>query len=426
MSTAKRFTKRVFRHTNHDSAHYHIKLMFQGRRGTFDTRSTVRSEAAIKAREIYVFLRANGWDAALGKYSDKLHAGPVKTLGEFAARVEEAFGDGQKRTIVDYVSNLRKVAGEIAGFRRSTKKYDYRSPAAREAWLARVNRLPLASITREKIEAWRLAYVGAAGNDLNQIRARKTSCNSVLRQAGALFAPERLERAGLSSLINPFEKIKPFPAADMRYRGGLDPEKIFKAALRELAIDSEALKALLLCLCAGLRRNEADKIEYSAFDWEAGVIRIAPTSVLHVKAKKLGEVSLEPEIMALFRGWYAKRTGNFVLESEIEARPRSNYAHYRAQKTFDRLTAWLRESAGLTSHNPIHELRKMFGSRVYLNYDLLAASLALRHSNVATTAAHYLAKRPRVTAGFGALVDPENVVAMADANNEKKLLVRAS
>jgi integrase len=86
------------------------------------------------------------------------------------------------------------------------------------------------------------------------------------------------------------------------------------------------------------------------------------------------------------------------------------------------LSAWLRK-AGLASRCPIHELRKMFGSSIYLHYDLLAASLALRHSNVATTAAHYLSKRPRVTIGLAALVTPENVVAMTqiDDSGQKKL-----
>ncbi len=125
--------------------------------------------------------------------------------------------------------------------------------------------------------------------------------------------------------------------------------------------------------------------------------------------------------MSLFRGWFAKRNGSFVLESDVLPRPTCAYNHYRAQGTFEALSAWLRK-AGLTSRAPVHELRKMFGSSIYLHYDLLAASLALRHSNVATTAAHYLTKRPRVTVGFGALVDPENVVTMPPQIDEQKEL----
>ena len=413
----KKFTTQVFRHTDHDAAFYYVKLMFRGRRETFCTRSTVRSEAAIKAREIYVFLRANGWSSVLAKYSDKPSNGPVTTIGDFCIRVEATF-DGQRRTIVDYITALRRVAADIAGIKRTNKKFNYHSPQRRAA-LAKIDKLPLSVLAREKIEGWRTAYIAGAGDDLNLIASRKTSCNSILRQAGALFDDERLERAGLSEISNPFEKVKPFPAADMRYRGGVDAEKIFKAALVELATDAEALKALLLCLCAGLRRNEADKLEWTAFDWEQSLIRVAPSGVLHIKGKRVGEVALEPQIAALFKGWHAKASGSFVLESEIKARPRASYSHYRCQHTFERLTAWLHRQ-GLTSRSPIHELRKMFGSRVYLSYDLLAASLALRHSNVATTAAHYLQKRPRVVVGFGQLVTPGNVVQI-DATKQKKL-----
>jgi integrase len=426
VTSVKKWEARCFRDTpDNPDGIYHYKPMFQGRRETFSTGAPVKAIAGVVARNIFMSLRANGWEATLAKYSHKKKDSPVRTLGEFCTRVEATF-DGQKRTIVDYVGALRRVASEICGISRgTTKKYDFRSKAARETWLAKTDKIPLRSLTREKIEAWRIAFVRQVGDNLDLIRSRKTSCNSILRQAGALFAAERLERAGLSEISNPFEKVKPFATADMRYRGGLDPEKIFKAALGELASDPEALKALLLCLCAGLRRNEADKIEWSAFDWEQNVIRIAPTAVLHIKAKKIGEVALEPEILALFRGWFAKASGSFAMESEVKARPGASYSHYRCQHTFGRLSAWLHRQ-GLTSRNPIHELRKMFGSRVYLTYDLLAASLALRHSNLQTTAAHYLQKRPRVTVGFGPLVSPDNVVKIGGASGQNSLLASAN
>jgi integrase len=418
-TAAKKWEARCFRDEpdNKDGIFFY-KPMYHGRRESFSTGTPVRSLAGIRARDIFMSLRANGWDATLAKYTDKKKDdGPVTTLGEFVARVESVF-DGQKRTITDYISEFRKVAGKISSIVRASNKYN---TSKRKTWVAKTDKIRLSTITRERIEAWRTAHVATAGDDLNRIQSRKTSCNSILRQAAALFAPERLERAGLTGIANPFEKIKPFPAGDHRYRGGIDPAKIFKVAIGELAERPEMLKALLLCLCAGLRRNEADKIEWSAFDWEAGVIRIGPTAVLHVKGKRIGEVALEPEILGLFRGWHAKANGSFVLESEVQARPISSYNHYRCQGTFEALSEWLRK-AGLTSRNPVHELRKMFGSSIYLHYDLLAASLALRHSSPATTAAHYLSKRPRVVVGFGALVGPENVVTMPPQIDEQKSL----
>jgi integrase len=211
-----------------------------------------------------------------------------------------------------------------------------------------------------------------------------------------------LERAGLT-IPNPFEKIKPYPAGDHRYQGGIDAEKIFSTALVELQDKPEVLKAFLLCMCAGLRRAEADKLEWPAFLWDQNIVRIAPTAWLHIKGKKAGDVALEPEIMGLFRGWHAQAKSSFVLESHIKARVLTPYAHYRCPHTFDALITWL-HAQGLTSRSPVHQLRKEFGSRIYLHFDLLAASHALRHSSVAVTAGHYLTKRPGVTAGFGSLV----------------------
>jgi integrase len=417
-TNAKKWEQRCFRDEplNNDGIYFY-KPMYHGRRMSFSTGTPVRSLAGLKAREIFMSLRANGWDATLAKYTDKKKDdGPVTTLGEFVARIESVF-DGQKRTIVDYISEFRKVAGEISGIVRATNKYN---TSKRKIWVAKTDKIRLDSITREKIEAWRVAHIATAGDDLNRIQSRKTSCNSILRQAAALFTPERLERAGLTGIANPFEKVKPYPAGDHRYKGGIDSAKIFKVALVELAEKPELLKALTLGLCCGLRRNEIDKLEWQAFDFEQSLVRVAPTAHLHVKGKGVGEVAIEPEIMSMFRGWHAKAKGSFVLESDVLPRPTSAYNHYRCQGTFEALSAWLRK-AGLSSRAPIHELRKMFGSRVYLSYDLLAASLALRHSNVQTTASHYLQKRPKVVVGLGQLVTPENVIAMPAAAEQKEV-----
>jgi hypothetical protein len=58
----------------------------------------------------------------------------------------------------------------------------------------------------------------------------------------------------------------------------------------------------------------------------------------------------------------------------------------------------------VTAQKPVHELRKEFGSLVCQNGGLYAASRALRHADVAITAAHYLDKKERVTVGLGAFL----------------------
>src|SRR5207249_3313046 len=126
---------------------------------------------------------------------------------------------------------------------------------------------------------------------------------------------------------------------------------------------------------------------------------------------RAGDVPIDQELMALFRGWYAKATNSFVIEG---GEPKSDMAHthYRAKKQFDALLAWLR-SKGVTAPKPLHELRKEFGSQICTKHGILAASRMLRHGGISITAEHYIDQKGRVTLGMGnLLVMPDKVTAM--------------
>lgn len=62
---------------------------------------------------------------------------------------------------------------------------------------------------------------------------------------------------------------------------------------------------------------------------------------------------------------------------------------------FGWLAAWLRLT-GLTTPNPIHELRKLSGSLINSSAGLEAARRHLGHATIATTSASYLAPRSAV------------------------------
>ena len=99
-----------------------------------------------------------------------------------------------------------------------------------------------------------------------------------------------------------------------------------------------------------------------------------------------------------------------ALASELGVTPAKKWGqNYRAGATFDRLTAWLRKH-GVTARKPLHELRKELGALVTAEHGIYAASRVLRHSNVATTAAHYtdLKIRPVIDVG-GWLTGAENI-----------------
>jgi integrase len=210
-----------------------------------------------------------------------------------------------------------------------------------------------------------------------------------------------------------------------RYRSKIDIEALIQAAMRELP--QEQLKIFLLATMAGLRRNEIDKLQWSAFRWNDGVIRIEETEHFAPKSSDgAGDVPIDKELLAIFRGWHAKATAAFVIEADAEPRSATTYAHYRALADFDALTAWLR-AKGVTAIKPLHELRKEFGSQLCAKYGIYAASRMLRHADIRVTAQHYLDTKERTPIGLGNLLTmPENVtpIPRSSASNPVRRAAR--
>jgi integrase len=395
-----KWQSRCFR--NADSDLWYVKLQYRGRRETFALRTANRAEAGVRARSIFMALRTLGWAETLAKYKPNaigaLRSTEVKTVGDFCAAVEGIY-TGQKRSVRDCVRNFRRLAADIAGIDRNAPGWQYTA-----------EKIDLDLITRARIETWRVGYLERRSEDLEQTRSTRTTCNSILRMSKALFTRERLELIGLADFENPFAKIKLLPGLDHRFRGGLDPGVLMRQALAELSEETEMLKILLLALCCGLRRMEIDRLEWSAFNFAAGTLHIGASRYLHPKSEKtIGDIDLDPELVTLFRGFYARRRSEFVIESKLAPKLGVSYPHYRAETLFGRLNNWLREH-GVRARTPLHTLRKMFGSLINDQYGLHSASLALRHASVATTAAHYVSKRARVTAGLGGVLAAESKV----------------
>jgi integrase len=410
MNDQSKWEQRVFLHRG--GAVFHVKLQHGKRRETFSTRQTNRRLAAVEARRISMELQTLGWEATLAKRKPEEQApapeldGP--TVGTFLEAVRRQY-TGQPRTISDYGRTFRRIVADIAGIERDEKKFDYVN-GGRLAWIELVDAVPLHSITAERIAQWKVAFLDAAGDDLTRRRSAQTTFNSYLRQCRSLFSARRCLDAGIE---NPFALVKFEPAADMRYRSALNVEALCLKAVRQLP--AELCKAFLLAVCAGLRRNELDKLEWTAFDWNAGTIHVGPTRYLHVKSQRsIGDVDLDPETVTIFRGFYARRRSSFVIESHLEARPRAAYSHYRTAPILEALCKWLREE-GVNSPNPIHALRKEFGSLVNQLHGIHAASSALRHADIAITSKHYVAKKSRTAVGLGVLIAPAEKVVAIDA-----------
>jgi integrase len=391
------------------SKHFSVQLMAGGRREEFNLGVSNKSVAAHNAREIYEFLKVNGWDATMATYKaveTRAEQRGVRTVGEFIQAIEETT-PARNRTTTEYIRRFRQIVAEIFGIEGDSSKYDYRS-GGREDRLQKIDSLPLEELTPASVQAWRVAYLNRAAKDPAAQRAARISINSTLRQARSLFSPKRLGFIQLpEGYQSPFSGVKLEPRQSTRYRSAFDVGNLIGAAQRELAGDDpEAYKVFLLALFCGLRRGEIDRLEWSAFDWADQKLHIEITEHLALKSgDSVGAVDLDPQVTKIFGAFHSQSTGSFVIESPRSSRVGTTYLAYRCGHIFKRLSGWLK-GQGVPAAKPLHTLRKEYGSQICDRHGIFMASRALRHSDVSVTAAHYVDKRSRATTGLGSLLDP--------------------
>jgi integrase len=127
-----------------------------------------------------------------------------------------------------------------------------------------------------------------------------------MRQAKSLFSADLLACVSMHKPDKmPFEGVPFYERESQPYRSKIDIEVLIQAAVRELP--QEQLKIFLLAAMAGLRRNEIDKLQWSAFRWNDAVIRIEETEHFAPKSSdRAGDVPIDKELLAMFRGCVRK------------------------------------------------------------------------------------------------------------------------
>jgi integrase len=251
-------------------------------------------------------------------------------------------------------------------------------------------------------------------------RSRMTSCNSTLRQARSLFGKKIVRFVPLPD-PPPFQHVEFFPRQSAKYFSRIDARALLTQARDELAEkDSPAFLVVLIALAAGLRKGEIDTLCWHQIDFERGLIRVEHTDKASLKsADSRGEVPIDTSVVELLRGFRTRATGAFVIEGgDGLSGPRMWGRNYRVQSVFDRVTAWLR-GHGVTARKPLHELRKELGALITAEHGIYAASRVLRHSDLATTAAHYTDLKTRPTIPVGEWLTPKNVVPMKRSHKRK-------
>ena len=327
---------------------YSVRISHGGRRDRFQLGTANKYEGSAKARDIYESLVARGWEETLFTFKTaKAERKSDATIGEFLAELRELHAS-KARTIDTYAGSLRKISASIAGLPPG-----HGGPQNHRLWRERVDAVKLAILTPAKVQKWRESFLVQAGNDPVKQRSARISVNMFLREARSLFSPRYIEGLDAIVLPNPlpFAGVKLENRVSVHYQSTFDVLALVRAAGEELAATRpEEFKALVLAVMAGLRRNEIDKLEWGHFNWAAGTINVAPTEFLHVKSETSARtVWLPPEMLEAFRGYWARASGRFVIESIVK--PITNREHYRCAGVFDRLIAWLR-AHGVTGQKP--------------------------------------------------------------------------
>ena len=378
---------------------YCVQIQHANRRARINLKTANKAQAALLARKLYLELCANGWEETLRRRRGDPASKKVNvTVGEYIEAVA-ARSLFSPKTLESYAQALRKIAGDITGETKREKR----------------DGIKLRTLTPEKIEAWRVEFIRKKATDPLRERSARISVGSFLLRARALFSTETVAR--VRDLVEipepvPFSGIKVETVRVPRYRSTFDLAELLENAREELETSRpEQYKIFLLGALAGLRRNEIDVLPWTAFRWNEGVIRIETTEFYRPKSHNSeGDVRVDPELLEIFQGYYARRKSDFVIESDSPPLPfDAPYGVYRCQNHMRALIGWLR-SKGVNSKTPLHTLRKQFGSEIHARYGLLAASEQLRHGGIAVTARHYVENKQRSILGFGHLLKGERTI----------------
>lgn len=222
------------------------------------------------------------------------------------------------------------------------------------------------------------------------LRTSPANFVSLLRSAAGPFWPKVLREYKKDGV----EFETPFPTLPKvlkrpRFRApSLDLIIKLKASADEelLTHDSNCYLLFLMALGAGLRLQEATHVRWE--DVLPNGIYVRNDWVHKTKSDKDRDIPLEPEFLSMFET-FRRFPGDWVIADERGTEPGS-CPKKRSLGTARRLAKWLRIKLDKPDlENPVHWLRKAFGSVVCFRNGLYVASRLLGHSTVAVTEAVY-------------------------------------
>lgn len=405
-SDVRYWRDKVTKRTNDD---WHARIRFGGGQDWWPLRTANREQAGAKARDIWLSLQAHGMAATEAKFKPWTVAAPQApaksiTIGEYIQKVK-AIATVRPTTATTYERKLRFLVSQICKVKNTKSKFDYVHGGA-DKWREQVDKVSLDELTKEKILQWRTAYISKHDNQPMKRASAQQTAASIIRSAKALFSPKITRNLGI-----PLPSPLPFDGVDLgkrsrtRYQSKVNAGLLATQAHAELKeAHPEQFKIFLLAFGAGLRRSEIDRLTWKHFNWQAGTISIEATEYGMTKTESSAEaIDVGKDLLAYFKTAMAASKTEFVIQSQAAATAAPHWNRYRCDGHFKAMLEWLR-SKGVTARNPLHTLRKEFGSLINQKFGIFAASAALRHSNITITREAYVDRKERIALDIGELM----------------------
>jgi len=387
----------------------HVRIRFSGVQHWWQLKTANRDQGAEKARAIWLSLQTHGLKTTEAKFKPWTVApaqeSKVVTVGEFIKAVSAVAGV-RPTTLTHYLRKFRYLVSQVEKIKGTKARHDHVHGGA-DRWRGQVENLPLSVLTPQKISEWRVRYISRFDSQPMKRKQAQQTTMSIMRNAKSLFAPKILRNLTLTlPKPLPFDGVEIGKRPRTRYKSKVDVSALAVAAYNELKdAHPEQFKIFLLAFGAGLRRGEIDRLVWKAFNWQRGTLNIETNEYGQNKTEASDEeIDLGSDLIEhFFKSQRQNAAGQFVIASNAAPTAAPHWNRYRCDGHFNGLINWLR-SKGVTARNPLHTLRKEFGSLINQKFGIYAASAALRHSNISITRESYVAKKERTALNISELM----------------------
>ncbi len=415
-ATAAYWKGRLYRntYTGRDGAtvtvpEYYVRLHHDGVTKQVRLTHSNRDEAADEALGLFMRVRDEGWHAVTSRQA-RLPASPTieqfcESYRQAALSMERSPRDVSIRLYCRCLKQLCRYAG-VKEIRQLTREAIER---ARDAYRAeaRKGKRPDSAIQNTITKIIRNAKA-CFSREARSILARNgVNVESpfdgirLTQEIGAVFAlPESvvsrvwdelpLLRDGDPDAADPFAKT----AKKKRKTGGAVGTKIdFRQP------HPASYCAVLLALGCGLRANEIDKARWSWFGFDAKrncFLSVKEESDFKPKGGSARILKIPKAVYDALTETRSDMASKYVLGgTENKSDTVTMGETYRCADALQVANAWLRArgiEADKRRGNPLHRLRKQFGSELATEFGLFAAQKLLGHSSPTVTAKYYAAQ----------------------------------